>query len=141
MRVLLIYPPISIKEHYSSAIGHAGGKQILLGIYYLASYLKKSGYDVKVMDGETEALSVNRIVALAADYLPHVIGISSTSVAFHRALEVAASLKAGKHDIITIIGGHHVTSAAEHFLKFKEFDYAVLGEGEIAFCLLLDALK
>ena len=38
MNLLLVYPPITRFERYSSAIGASGGQQIPLGIYYLASY-------------------------------------------------------------------------------------------------------
>jgi anaerobic magnesium-protoporphyrin IX monomethyl ester cyclase len=141
MRVLLIYPPITIEERYSSAIGHAGGKQIPLGIYYLASYLKESGHEVKVVDAEAEGWSTEQIINLAADFLPQVIGISSTTVAFHRALNVAEVVKTRLPGIITVIGGPHVTAAAEDVLRHKEFDYAVLGEGEQILCSLLNTIE
>ena len=43
MRVLLVYPPISKEERYSSAIGSAGGRQMPLGVFYLASSCGSAG--------------------------------------------------------------------------------------------------
>ena len=45
MRVLLVYPPISKEERYSSAIGSAGGRQMPLGVFYLASSLRERGHE------------------------------------------------------------------------------------------------
>jgi anaerobic magnesium-protoporphyrin IX monomethyl ester cyclase len=141
MRVLLIYPPISIQERYSSDIGHAGGKQMPLGIYYLAAYLRKGKHDVRVIDAEANDMSYEQIISVAQGFLPQVIGISSTTVAFHRALSVAGFLKEKMPNVITVIGGPHPTAAVEDVMSNKEFDYAILGEGEIAFQNFLDALQ
>ena len=51
MQVLLIYPPISKEERYSSAIGSAGGRQMLRGVFHLASYLRQRGDQVGVILG------------------------------------------------------------------------------------------
>ncbi len=63
MRVLLVYPPISKLERYSSSIGNSGGNQMPLGVYYLASYLRDRGHDVAVIDGESRLLTAADIVA------------------------------------------------------------------------------
>jgi radical SAM superfamily enzyme YgiQ (UPF0313 family) len=141
MRILLIYPPISLQERYSSDIGHAGGRQVPLGIYYLTSYLRRYHHDVQVVDAETLGWSEERIVALVVDYLPQVVGISSTTVAFHNALRVAEAIKKSQPDIITVIGGPHATAAALDVMQYHVFDYTVIGEGEETFQCLLAALE
>jgi hypothetical protein len=55
MRVLLSYSPISTEDRYLSAIGSAGGRQMPLGIFYLAT-LRKHGHEVVVIDAEAENL-------------------------------------------------------------------------------------
>lgn len=140
MRVLLIYPPITLQERYSSEIGHAGGRQIPLGVYYLASYLRERRHEVQVVDAEALAWTEEQIIFLAAGYLPQVVGISSTTVAFHRALGVAAAAKAALPGVVTVIGGPHATAAPEDVMRHGAFDYAVLGEGEETFHQLLKVL-
>jgi radical SAM superfamily enzyme YgiQ (UPF0313 family) len=130
-----------MEERYSSAIGHAGGKQIPLGLYYLAAYLRKGKHNVRIIDAEANDVSYEQIISVAQDYLPQVIGISSTTVAFHRALSVARFLKEKFPDVITVIGGPHPTAAVEDVMSNREFDYAILGEGEITFRNFLDALQ
>ncbi|HRS54073.1 MAG TPA: radical SAM protein [Bacteroidales bacterium] len=139
-RIYLLYPPISKFERYSSAIGSAGGEQIPLGVYYLSSYLKKNGFDVKVTDAEAQKLRVIDIINEIKLFAPSYIGISSTTVAFHRALEVAREIKAVFPNIKLILGGPHISSNYKHAMSFKEFDYGVIKEGEYTIVELLEAL-
>ena len=140
-RMYLLYPPISKAERYSSDIGEAGGNQIPLGIYYLAAYLRKNEYDVKVTDAEAKRLSIEHILHEIKVWMPDVVGMSSTTVAFHRALECAEEIKQAFPAITIILGGPHVTSNVEHAMSYNVFDYAVIGEGEITLTELLRSLS
>jgi radical SAM superfamily enzyme YgiQ (UPF0313 family) len=140
-KILLIYPPISVKERYSSDIGNSGGKQIPLGIYYLASYMRLKNYDVQVIDGEACKITTEEIIFKVKEFSPDYIGISSTTVAFHRALETAKAIKNTSISAPIILGGPHVTSNYEHAMSFSVFDYAVLCEGEITLWELCEALS
>lgn len=140
-RLLLLYPPISKKERYSSDIGNAGGDQIPLGIYYLASYVRENGYDVAVNDAEAEKLNEKDIIKKIRRFNPDFIGIGSTTVAFHRALEVAKLIKKKYKHVKIILGGPHATSNVSHAMSYKEFDFAVMREGEITLLELLNKLS
>ena len=137
-KVYLLYPPISKFERYSSEIGSAGGEQIPLGVYYLASYLKQNNYEVKVTDAEAYKLSSTQIIDEIKELNPKFIGISSTTVAFHRAVEVAKFIRKELPDKIIILGGPHVSANPKHAMSFSEFDFGVLKEGEIT---LVEILK
>jgi anaerobic magnesium-protoporphyrin IX monomethyl ester cyclase len=139
-RIFILYPPISKQERYSSQIGNAGGEQIPLGLYYLASYLQQFSFDVMVLDAEAKKLSSDQIISSIQSYAPDFIGISSTTVAFHRAIEIAELIKESFKSIPIILGGPHVSSNVEHAMKFECFDFAVIGEGEKTLKELLDAL-
>jgi len=141
MRVLLIYPPISKQERYSSAIGSAGGRQMPLGVFYLASYLRQRGHEVAVIDGEAENLATNDILMRAEQFRPGLVGISATTVAFHRGLEVAQEIKAHHPECPIVLGGPHVSSNLTHAMSFSEFDFAVVGEGEVPLAQLAEALE
>ena len=75
MRVLLVYPPISKRERYCSAIGSAGGNQTPLGVFYLAAYLRQRDHQVEVIDGEARGLSAEDIVARAGEFHPELVGV------------------------------------------------------------------
>jgi len=140
MKVLLIYPPISLRERYSSDIGHSGGRQIPLGVYYLAASVRQAGHDVCVIDGEAGKRTAQDIGRQALEYGPDLVGLSSTTVAFHRALETAREIKECLPAVPIAIGGPHVTSALEDVLTHPEFDFAVFGEGEETLTELLGVL-
>lgn len=140
MKILLVYPPISLWERYSSGIGHSGGHQIPLGVYYLAAYVRQAGHDACVVDGEAQGMTVAAVAEKALEYGPDIVGISSTTVAFHRALETAGEIKDRIPDIPVVIGGPHVTAVREDVLYHPEFDFAVYGEGEETLKELLDTL-
>lgn len=140
-RVFILYPPISKMERYSSRLGSVGGEQLPLGIFYLAAYIRENGYDVRVCDAEAERLSSQDILDRIDAYNPRVVGISSTTVAFHRAVEIAEAIRTRFPEVITVLGGPHVTSNLDHAMSCAAFNYAVIGEGEITFLELLDALS
>jgi radical SAM superfamily enzyme YgiQ (UPF0313 family) len=127
MRVFLLYPPVSREERYSSKIGSAGGSQIPLGIYCIAAYLRDRGHAVNVVDGE--GLSYEEVMRDLHGFSPDWVGISSTTVAFHRAVEIAKEIK--KTGVPIVLGGPHVTSNPQHAMSFPCFDYGVRGEGEL----------
>ena len=140
-KILIVYPPISLKERYSSDIGNSGGRQIPLGIYYLASFMRSKNYDVQVIDAEAGNLTTDDILSQIEQFVPDFIGISSTTVAFHRALETAEAIKNMPCAPPVILGGPHVTSNFKHAMSFSAFDFAVLGEGELALWELCEALS
>jgi radical SAM superfamily enzyme YgiQ (UPF0313 family) len=139
-RIYLLYPPISKMERYSSEVGSVGGDQIPLGIFYLAAYMREHGYAVSVTDAEALRMSEEQIEEQIRELSPDVVGISATTVAFHRALGVARTLKARFPDTPIVLGGPHVSSNAAHALSFECFDYGVVGEGERTLLELCEAL-
>ncbi len=141
IKVYLLYPPISKMERYSSGVGSVGGEQIPLGIYYIAAYLRNNGYDVSVTDAEALGQTKEEILDEIRHIRPDFVGISSTTVAFHRALQVADLLKANFPQMAILLGGPHVTSNAQHALSFDAFDYGIIGEGELTALELLNALS
>ena len=102
---------------------------------------REQNHQVKLVDGEALGLTAGDIVDQAREYDPDIIGLSSTTVAFHRALEVANEIKAHNLKARIVLGGPHVTVAAEDSLKHEAFDFGILGEGEVAFQNFLSALE
>jgi radical SAM superfamily enzyme YgiQ (UPF0313 family) len=92
MKVTIMCPPISIQERYGSSIGASGSQSIPLGIFYLAGAARQAGHVVEVFDAVAQDLTVEQCVNKINEFKPDVIGISSTTVVFHRALEIASLL-------------------------------------------------
>lgn len=140
-KIMIIYPPITKQERYASDLGAAGGEQIPLGIYYLASVLRNNDYDVLPIDAEANRIFTEQLIEKINEYKPDFIGISSTTVAFHRAVDLAEYIKKQNQKAIIILGGPHVTSNPKHAMSYRQFDYGILKEGEITIIELLNALS
>lgn len=73
---------------------------------------------------------------------PEVVGISSSFTPYHgEALEVARIVKEWDRRKTVVMGGAHVSCDPEGVLKDEAVDYAVLGEGERRFPLLLEEVS
>ncbi len=112
-----------------------------LGLLYLAGAIKKRGYPVSLIDAENLKLGPLEIVNKILDSSTEIVGISATTPVIHSAAEIAACIKRTKGDILTIIGGPHVTAAPiETMNTFPVFDVGVIGEGEETILELLDTI-
>jgi radical SAM superfamily enzyme YgiQ (UPF0313 family) len=141
MNVTLINPPITAGERYGSVVKEGGGRQAPLGICYIAAVLEKNGINVSVIDAEAESLSYEQVIQRMERFKTNFVGITSTTVAFHRALELAKLIKEEKKDLFVLIGGPHISSIPMHAMAFDCFDAAVYGEGEYTTLDVVNAVK
>ncbi len=71
-----------------------------------------------------------------------VFGVSSSFTPYHReALEIAGMIKEWDRRKIVVMGGAHVSCDPEGVLRSPLIDYAILGEGEIRFPLLVGQIE
>ncbi len=126
MKILIINVPIkSIVEQYDIPDYPA----ISLG--YLYSYLKARQADVHVIDTKLERLSFEAVIKRVQDIKPDIIGISSMTHEISTCGELCDLLKKINSNIITVVGGVHITALPEETLKtFSGFDIGIVGEGE-----------
>jgi radical SAM superfamily enzyme YgiQ (UPF0313 family) len=82
------------------------------------------------------------ILDLVAKRNPSLVGISSITPTFHRALNIARKIKSNFPQKLIILGGHHATIMKEELLREDDtFDLIVHGEGEIVISRLLEAFR
>jgi radical SAM superfamily enzyme YgiQ (UPF0313 family) len=103
----------------------------------LSAYLKLKGHKVKVLDGLNLGWPDERIAGYCAD--ADCVGISVLSSYLKESISISKLLKAQGKTVI--IGGPHVSALASEALKETGADFAVCGEGEIPFSLLIDAIS
>jgi len=150
MKILLIYPPVTIYEPGKVA-PHSP-----LGLAYLAVYLEKAGYLVEILDtlalGKDNVrrqgkltrigLGTREIKKKIKNFAPDVVGVSVMFTAFVQdAYDVAQVVKEINPKILTVFGGAHVSIDPKAILRNKNVDVAVKGEGEITFLNLIKALE
>lgn len=148
MKVLLINPP---QTFYPGSEPPAGN--LPLGLLYIAAVLDKEGYKVEILDAFMRSPSFRKIgdvmeVGMPFEKIkeeiqrrkPDIVGVANPfTCQVKNAARVANIVKEVDSSILTVVGGPHVTVVPVEFLKeAKNFDVAVIGEGEYT---MLDIAK
>ena len=121
MRVLLINPFYPISETPSPP----------LGLACLASALTAAGVEVKILDLVVFPYGQSMLQTLLEDFKPQVVGITAVTMTFDNAIGVLEDIKHMDPNILTVMGGPHVSFCARDTLQaFPQLDVIVLGEGE-----------
>jgi radical SAM superfamily enzyme YgiQ (UPF0313 family) len=121
MRVLLINPFYPISETPSPP----------LGLAYLASALLEAEIEVELLDLVVFPYSRSRLRTHLERFKPQIAGITAVTMSFNNAINVIKDVKAVNPDILTVMGGPHVSFCARDTLNtYPELDFIVLGEGE-----------
>lgn len=107
-----------------------------LGLAWLAGYLRThGGYTVKVMDClrlKERPYESWLQEMLAEEY--QVVGIMMFSRDVPTVARISSAIKAKYPRTTVVAGGAHVSALPEHTLKkLEHVDYAIKGEGEVAF--------
>ena len=121
MRVLLINPFYPISETPSPP----------LGLAYLAAALTESGVEVKILDLVVFPYSRSMLQNLLEAFKPQMAGFTAVTMTFDSAIGVIREIKEIDPDILTVMGGPHVSFCGRETLKdYPELDVIVIGEGE-----------
>lgn len=104
-----------------------------MGLASIVTYLKKycGSYSIKIIDSNWD----DNILKTLKEYRPDIIGISSMTINYQKAIELAQEIKESLAGPI-IIGGVHISTLPSSLSP--TFDLGVLGEGEET---LLELLK
>ncbi len=138
-KILLIYPPYSLKEEFSK-LAEVGNMSQSLGLAYLAAVLEDAGKIVKIIDAPPLGYSVNDILKEADEFRPDIIGLTSVTSDFYKAEKITQRIKE-KLNCTVIIGGPHITATPLEVIKNSSFDFGVIGEGEETTLELINALE
>jgi radical SAM superfamily enzyme YgiQ (UPF0313 family) len=117
--VLLIYPTYSYTR-----------KNPPLGLAYLASYLEKSNYSVKILDVSAQHLTEADLENEIAAASPKMVGISFMTNQWREALATAQLIKRVNPSILVVTGGPHASALPDEALADQSIDFVVIGEGE-----------
>jgi magnesium-protoporphyrin IX monomethyl ester (oxidative) cyclase len=140
MKILLINPP---QTFYPGSEPPAGN--LPLGLMYIAAMLTKAGYQTEILDafmidglfrknGETinVGMPFERIKQEIHSRKPDILGVAGPfTCQIENSVKVSDLAKQVDPDILTVVGGPHVTAVPKEFLEeAKSVDIAVTGEGE-----------
>ena len=111
-----------------------------LALLALASSLDRDAIDVVIIDGRLEDDPVSRVVAAAEGAL--CVGITVlTGAPIHDALHVSRAVKTAHPGCTVVWGGWHPSLFPDDCLAEDAVDCVVVGQGEDAFCALVQRLR
>lgn len=119
-----------------------GCVEISNGICWLAAAVRARGYSADIIDALPLRMKNDELARNIAERRPKYVGISACTMDIEAGSDLSKRLKSIDKDIVTIVGGPHVTAIPEDAMRqFRDFDIAVIGEGEETICDLLDSLE
>ena len=80
------------------------------GMLVLAAVARREGYEVAIVDAKTCRESAAELTARILSFGPDVVGFSATTISVTNAARLAASLKEVHSEILTVVGGPHVSA-------------------------------
>ncbi len=109
---------------------------------YLKSNLDNNKYNVRIFDCVLRGDNAKspQLKTHLMEFDPDVVCVSCYSHTYTEALEILRLAKSINLDIVTVIGGVHVTSYPEKTMENDVVDFLFRGEAEISFPIFLEEL-
>ncbi len=133
LKIILINPPYTMLSK-----GIKGSEWVTppLGLAYLASVIDE--HKIKIVDMEQEDREIEDITK---EFNPDIVGLTSSTPTINQAYCILEKVKKINPNIITIIGGCHVSVFPYETIQRKEIDIVIKGEGEITIKEILNNLS
>jgi len=136
MKVALVYPDYSPSKHLTTPAEYGFYSE---GISSVAAVLKAGGHDVEMVH-LTKVPSEEYFVETVRAISPDIVGFSSRTTIFDEVRRLAGYVRRGAVGAPVVVGGVHPTIAPELVAEAPEVDVTCVGEGEMPFLELCDAL-
>lgn len=138
MNVLLVNYPFNIKKYYLD-------EQYTpehLGLEYLATILRTSEFNVRIIDGVSIPVSEDEVLKECLSPKYKLIGFTTYQSTFQDTLRITKIIKNKQDNAHLTLGGTHVSFNPKEVLKrFSSIDSVIFGEGELPLLDLAKALR
>jgi anaerobic magnesium-protoporphyrin IX monomethyl ester cyclase len=132
MRIAIIAPPYPLEEIPSPP----------LGVTYVAAAFQAAGAEVKILDYIVSSYTKENLRKELESFKPDAVGATSVTMNFYEAQKILRDVKSYDPDILTMMGGPHVSfTATETLRQYPEIDLIAIGEGENTIAELTPVLK
>src|SRR3989344_7893392 len=132
--ILFITPPSAFTAYTGTKINAGVQHYPLLSYMYLSSYVKKFGFQTRVLDLGIEKNPWPLLGKVLKKMRPRVIAMTCTTPLFYEVRLIGMIAKAILGDRVTVVqGGIHVSALPEESLTETMCDAVVFDEGEITF--------
>jgi radical SAM superfamily enzyme YgiQ (UPF0313 family) len=135
-------PVVFVKTAPDEIVQGAWYRMPLLGVGYLAAFLRARGRDVAIVDAMFDRLSFEQTLGRILDLRPNVVCFTAMTHEISRAHQTALALRERGCAARMVVGGPHATALPIRTLEeFPAFDFAVSGEGELTLAELCEILN
>lgn len=132
MRIAIIAPSYPLEELPSPP----------LGLTYVAAAFEAAGAEVKIFDYIVFTYTKESLEKQLQSFQPDAVGVTAVTMNFYEALKIIRDIKNYNPEIITIMGGPHVSFMVRDTLSLHpEIDLIVIREGEDTVAELTPVLK
>jgi radical SAM superfamily enzyme YgiQ (UPF0313 family) len=145
---LLLINPSSRAQVYQSLGTELAAVEPPVWAGLMASYCRRAGLSVDLIDGEAEGLSAEQLAELARDAAPVLIAVvvyghqpSASTQVMTAAGRACTAIKRLLPEAKVILVGGHVTALPERTLAEEDADFVAAGEGPPTLVALVEALK
>ena len=137
MKVLLINPPQKM------GLAQRALENLMppLNLMCLASYLKKAGHEVKILDLYAGPLSKEEVLKKVKDFGPFLTGFATYPGGIDEVYVLSKEIKALLPASYIVLGGLYASYLPELCLAACPADAVVMGEGEATLAELVSALE
>ena len=132
MRIAMIAPPYPLEEIPSPP----------LGVTYVAAAFQAAGAEVKILDYIVSNYTKENLQKQLESFRPDAVGATSVTMNFYEAQKILRDVKNYDPEIITMMGGPHVSfTATDTLMQYPEIDLIAIGEAEDTIAELTPVLK
>lgn len=139
MRVLLVNPALVPKR--LGSYGRFATSVPPTGLCYLASVLRRDGFEVRVYDQHAARASNDPLMAIVESWRPAVVGFSTLTFVLETVEDASRRIHARFPDTRVVVGNIHATYFPHELLGHGIADYVVREEGEVSFLELCRSLR
>ena len=130
MKIAIVAPPYPLSEAPAPP----------LGVTYVAAAFEQAGAEVRIFDYIVSRYTPEKLKSQLDAFRPDVLGATSVTLNFPDAAHIVSTAKAHRPSLVTLMGGPHVSFAAEETLtEYPGIDLVVRGEGERTIAELMAA--
>jgi radical SAM superfamily enzyme YgiQ (UPF0313 family) len=140
MKILLLVPPTDLEKSYGK-LKEFSNPQPAIGVAYIASVLKKSGYDVVVIDAYVNMYRAAEVIDIIGKESPDVIGISVLTPSAEVVYTISEDIRTHFPDVKIVMGNIHASIFSDEILAKNYADVVVHREGEITMLQLVGTME
>ena len=110
------------------------------GLGSLSGTLKVKGHSFSVLDADALDMPLDKMISAIVAVRPRIIGISTYSSYADITQYVIEEIKKSLQDCMVVLGGHHAFAENHRLLNETKADIVAIGEGELLFAEVCDAI-